>query len=133
MTDKRFQVAYVPCYCHYPSQAENRAFQSMLGAWNKVAKVLAAAPVGTVANLGGGEYLLMVLVDGQLHMAISPDYEPGSADINVHRPEDFDGIGEEELGEIKAKLEEWLADNRYAPPTDGKTLVKIVESNYSAS
>lgn len=133
MTDKRFQVAYVPCDCHYPSQAEDPAFQSMLEAWNKVAKVLAAAPVGTVANLGGGEYLLMMLVDGQLHMAISSDYEPGSADINVHRPEDFDGIGEEELGEIKAKLEEWLADNRYAPPTDGKTLVKIVESNYSAS
>lgn len=133
MTDERFQVAYVPCDCHYPSQGEDRAFQSMLEAWNKVAKVLAAAPVGTVADLGGGEYLLMVIVGGQLHMAISPDYEPGSADINVHRPEDFDGIGEEELGEIKAKLEQWLANNRYAPPTDGKTLAKIAESNYSVS
>lgn len=133
MTDERFQATYVSCDFHYPSQGEDPAFQSMLAVWNKVAKVLAAAPVGTVADLGGGEYLLMVIVGGQLHMAISPDYEPGSADINVHQPEDFDGIGEEEFGEIKAKLEQWLANNRYAPPTDGKTLAKIAESNYSVS
>lgn len=133
MTDERFQAAYVPCECHYPSAGEDAAFRSMLEIWNKVALVLAAAPVGTVADLGGGEYLLMVIVGGQLHMAISPDYEPGSADINVHRPEDFDGIGEQEFGEIKAKLEQWLANNRYAPPTDGKTLARIVKSNYSAS
>lgn len=133
MTDERFQAAYVPCDCRYPSPVEDPAFQSMLEVWNRVAQELAAAPVGTVADLDGGEYLLMVVVGGKMHMAISSDYEPGSADINVHRPEDFDGIGEEELGEIKAKLEHWLANNRYAPPTDGKTLAKIAESNFSAS
>lgn len=133
MTDERYQAAYVPCECHYPSPCEDPAFQSMLEAWNKVAQVLAAAPVGTVADLGGGEYLLMMVVGGQLHMAISPDYEPGSAEVNVHRPEDFDGISEEELGEIRAKLDQWLTNNRYAQPTDGKTLAKIAESSYSAS
>lgn len=133
MTDERFQAAYVPCDCHYPSAIEDPAFQSMLEVWNKVAQVLAAAPVGTVADLGGGEYLLMVVVGGQLHMAISPDYEPGSADINVHRPEDFNGIGEQEFGEIKAKLEQWLENNRYALPTDGEAVAKIAASNYSAS
>jgi hypothetical protein len=105
----------------------------MLEVWNEVARVLAAAPVGTVADLGGCEYLLMVVVGGQLYMAISPDYEPGSAEVNVHRPEDFDGIGEEELGEIRAKLDQWLTSNRYALPTDGETLAKITERNYSAS
>lgn len=133
MTDERFQAAYVPCDCHHPSAIEDPAFQSMLEVWNEVALVLAAAPVGTVADLGGGEYLLMVVVGGQLHMAISPDYEPGSADINVHRPEDFDGIGEQEFGEIKAKLEQWLENNRYALPTDGEAVAKIAASNYSAS
>lgn len=132
MTLEHYQTAYVPCACHHPSRADDPAFQSMLETWNKVALVLAAAPIGTVADLDG-EHLLMLEIGGQLQMAISPDYEPGSADINVHRPEDFDGIGEEEFAEIKAKLERWLACEGYAAPTDGETLAKIAVLNYLAS
>lgn len=132
MSVEDYRTAYVPCACHHPSGVDDPAFQSMLDTWNKIALVPAGAPIGTVADLDG-EHLPMLVVGGQLHMAISPDYEPRSTDLNVHRPEDFDGIGEEEFAEIKARHERWPACEGYAGPTNGETLTKIAADNNTSN
>lgn len=111
---------------------EENMFQSLLVHWYQVADILRQLPAGTVANYPGGS-LFMGALNGELYMFDSPDLDEASTSFNMFRPDDFNGIGEDDLETIRDNLVSWLQNPTYDDPVSPEAIMGAVIYNYSDS
>jgi hypothetical protein len=111
-------------------QPEETMFQSMLVRWYEVADILRQQPAGTVAKYLGGS-LFMGSMNGELYLFDSPDLDIGSQDWNMFRPDDFNGIGESDLEDIRDHLVEWLQNQTYDAPVSPEAVAAAINHTYT--
>lgn len=126
----------LPHYHHvvtYSSHVdEENMFQSLLVHWYQVADILRQLPAGTVASYQGGS-LFVGALNGELYMFDSPDLDEASRDFNMFRPDDFNGIGADDLETIRDHLVLWLQNPTYADPVSPEAISGAIIYNYSDS
>lgn len=116
---------------HFYSESDDPAFVKMLLSWYAVADVLKQHPPGTIAEYGGKSpnYLFMATVNGELIMFETPDHPNTATDgepWNIYRPDNFEGIGEEEFDVIRVDLETWLANPTFGVPASRHVIADAV-------
>ncbi|MGE8063730.1 hypothetical protein [Pseudomonas sp. NPDC089569] len=126
----------LPHYHHivtYSSDAdEENMFQSMLVLWYQVADILRQMPAGTIAKYQGGN-LFVGALDGELYMFDSPDLDGASQTFNMFRPDDFNGIGESDLQDIRDQLAVWLQNPTYDDSVSPDSISEAIIHNYGDS
>lgn len=125
-----------PAACTYSTAGSvtEQSFQRMLNAWNSVAAILRTKPAGTMIPYGSGT-LLMGEFEGALVMFDSPDADPEikHGDFNLFRPDDFDGIDEEEFDRIHADLIAWQAGEPVYLTIDPNSVAAAIDGNFCIS
>ncbi|MFV3332582.1 hypothetical protein ACNFIA_16720 [Pseudomonas sp. NY15437] len=95
----------------YSSHEDERiAYERMQMVGFKVAEILLNMPLGTMADLGQGEFLFVADYEGEVHVFSTHDWRDECAlnDVNWFFQSDYQGLSADDLDEHRAEMERWL-------------------------
>ncbi|MBM3105570.1 hypothetical protein IIE18_10505 [Pseudomonas sp. V1] len=86
------------------------AYQRMQEVGFKIARILIEMPLGTMADLGKGEFLFVAPYAGKIEVFTTPDWTDNCKldDVNWFFQSDYQGLGASDLDDHRADMEAWL-------------------------
>ncbi|HHH9443064.1 TPA: hypothetical protein ACP32N_005052 [Pseudomonas aeruginosa] len=119
-----------------PHEDERAAYERMQLVGFKIAQILMPMPLGTMADLGQGEYLFVADFGGECHIFSTPDWHDGCqlGDVNWFFQSDYQGLSVEDLDEHRADMERWLENpvfRQFKPADQAHKLIAKAEAEFN--
>lgn len=113
------------------NEAERNAYERMQQAGFKIALILMEMPLGTMADLGQGEFLFVAPHAGKMEVFSTPDWHDNCrwSDVNWFFLNDYEGLGAEDLDDHRGLMEAWLENPVFRQCVPADNAFKVIASS----